>query len=150
MATSADLRALIHAADLARHEKLQQRGGPLWSIVEAPDSSRASYPQSLLDDGESLLAVGTIDDVVTGFASATLLHPNDQGPAIADLQAIFVEPEARGVGVGEALMSVVLEWATANRCRGIDSIALPGDRATKNFFESFGLVARAIKVHKAL
>jgi hypothetical protein len=27
---------------------------------------------------------------------------------------------------------------------------MPGDRNTKNFFESFGLVARAITVHRDL
>jgi hypothetical protein len=32
----------------------------------------------------------------------------------------------------------------------MDSLALPGDRATKNFFESFGLKARAIVVHRSL
>ena len=35
-------------------------------------------------------------------------------------------------------------------CFGVDSLALPGDRHTKNFFESFGLVARAIIVHRSL
>ena len=33
---------------------------------------------------------------------------------------------------------------------GIGSTVLPGDRASKNFFESFGLVARAIAVHRDL
>ena len=33
---------------------------------------------------------------------------------------------------------------------GIDSLALPGDRETKNFFETFGLKARAIVVHRSL
>ena len=32
----------------------------------------------------------------------------------------------------------------------MDSLALPGDRATKNFFETHGLVARAITVHRRL
>jgi hypothetical protein len=32
----------------------------------------------------------------------------------------------------------------------IQSTALPGDRATKNFFESQGMVARAIIVHRWL
>ena len=38
--------------------------------------------------------------------------------------------------------------AAAQGCFGVDSLALPGDRHTKNFFESFGLVARAIVVHR--
>ena len=61
-----------------------------------------------------------------------------------------MEPDAREVGAGEAMMNAVLDWAASMRCRGVDATALPGDRQTKNFFESFGLVARAISVHRAI
>ena len=33
---------------------------------------------------------------------------------------------------------------------GLDAVALPGDRDTQNFVETFGLVARAIQVHRSL
>jgi hypothetical protein len=48
------------------------------------------------------------------------------------------------------LMDQLVEWCRERGCIGVDSLALPGDRATKNFFESFGLVARAIIVHRRL
>jgi hypothetical protein len=48
------------------------------------------------------------------------------------------------------LLDAVIAWATGRKCIGIDSLALPGNRETKNFFESFGLVARAIVVHRPL
>ena len=54
------------------------------------------------------------------------------------------------MGVGEAMMELVLAWCDERGCRGVDSLALPGDRETKNFFERFGLTARAIVVHRAL
>jgi hypothetical protein len=54
------------------------------------------------------------------------------------------------VGVGEAVMDHLVAWCRAQGCFGVDSLALPGDRQTKNFFESFGLVARAIVVHRPL
>ena len=47
-------------------------------------------------------------------------------------------------------MDAVLAWAGEQGCVGVDALALPGDRATKNFFETFGLVARAIVVHRDL
>ena len=49
-----------------------------------------------------------------------------------------------------AMMEALVAWCRAQGCFGVDSIALPGDRHTKNFFESFGLVARAIVVHRSL
>jgi hypothetical protein len=48
------------------------------------------------------------------------------------------------------MVDVMIAWATAAGCRGIDAIALPGARDTKNFFERMGLVARAIIVHRRL
>ena len=54
------------------------------------------------------------------------------------------------MGIGEAMMDELVAWCAAAGCTGVDSLALPGDRHTKNFFESFGLVARAIVVHKVL
>jgi hypothetical protein len=47
-------------------------------------------------------------------------------------------------------MNGIVEWCTARGCVGVDGLALPGNRATKNFFETFGLVARAIVVHRRL
>ena len=61
---------------------------------------------------------------------------------------LYVEPEARGVGVGEAMMDARPRLGGERGCVGVDALALPGNRATKNFFETFGLVARAIVVHR--
>ena len=47
-------------------------------------------------------------------------------------------------------MDLLLEWCRSRGCVGIDAVALPGDRHTKNFFETFGLTARAIVVHRNL
>ncbi len=61
-----------------------------------------------------------------------------------------MEPDAREVGVGEAVLARALEWATARGCIGVDAWALPGERATKNFFEAAGFTARLLVVHRSL
>ena len=48
------------------------------------------------------------------------------------------------------MLDQIFPWAAEHGCRGIDAIVLPGMRESKNFFEMFGLVARAIVVHRAL
>ena len=63
---------------------------------------------------------------------------------------LYTEPGARELGVGEVMMDALIAWCREQGCFGVDSLALPGDRHTKNFFESFGLVARAIVVHRSL
>ena len=46
-------------------------------------------------------------------------------------------------------VSDLIAWAHEAGAVGIDALALPGDRATKNFFETAGLTARAILVHRS-
>jgi len=93
--------------------------------------------------------VGTLDDVVVGYGVLRVERLAD-GDRLAVVDDLYVEPGARGVGVGEALMQTLIERATEASCIGIDALALPGNRATKNFFEASGLTARAIVVHRSL
>lgn len=143
-----DLDVVVAMHDAAVAELRPHRGGEMWSRREA---RTPPYPSSIadsLDDDGSLLAVGTIDGTVVGFAAIREVDLHD-ATSVGDLTELFVLPDARGVGVGEAMMELATTWARDRGCVGIDSIALPGDRATKNFFETFGLVARALRVHRA-
>lgn len=103
----------------------------------------------LIEDGAARVWVGALDDASMGFAAARIEVLAD-GRALAALDALYVLAEARGVGLGEALMDEVLAWASAAGAAGVDAVALPGDRVTKNFFERYGLTARALQVHRPL
>jgi GNAT superfamily N-acetyltransferase len=93
--------------------------------------------------------VGTIDGVTIGYGIVRVEHLRDGG-RLGVIDDLFVLPGARAIGVGEAMMDELLAFCEDRGCLGIDSIALPGNRHTKNFFETFGLVARAILVHRPL
>ncbi len=144
-----DLDAVVALAEAAIAELTPNRGGSLWSQFEGrPQPVRDRLADEIADDAV-LTAAGAIDGAVVGYAVAAPVTGHDGG-RIVRLTDIYVLPEARGVGVGECLMEHTLAWASEQGAGGVDSLALPGDRATKNFFESFGLVARAIVVHRAL
>lgn len=136
--------------DTAAREHLQaHRGGPVYLLRSArPVPPHESLLADLADD-DTRLALGCIGTVAVGYAVTRLFLLGD-GRRVAEVSDIFVEPPARDIGVGNALMTDAVEWARAQGCVGIDAHALPGDRHTKNFFESFGLVARAITVHREL
>ena len=55
-----------------------------------------------------------------------------------EITDLYVIPAARRVGVGESLILAIEAWAHRRALVGLDSLALPGDRDTKNFFETFG------------
>lgn len=143
LAVAGDRPVLEELHRLATAELREERGGELW----ARQTDRDAGPQ--LDQPGTSSWVGTIDDVVVGYAIARL-EPFADGGTLAVLTDVYVLPDARGVGVGELLLDAAIAWAEANGCVGIDSIALPGMRASKNFFESAGLVARAITTHRRL
>lgn len=144
-----DLAELVRLDSLARDHLGPLRGGELYLLRDArPVPPDTSFMDDMSDAGH-LVLIGMVAGAPVGFAIAAL-HPLRDGYKLADIAEIFVEAEARDVGVGEALMDAITEWARQNDCDGIDARALPGDRSTKNFFETFGLVARAITVHKDL
>ncbi len=95
------------------------------------------------------MLVGTVDGTVMGYGVGRVDELADGG-RLGVVTDLYTEPGCRELGIGEITMQTLIDWCTERGCFGVDSLALPGDRHTKNFFESFGLVARAIIVHRPL
>ena len=144
-----DLGVLVALAEAAVEELSPLRGGDTWARTVGRRSPLEPPLAEALEDPGALVVCGTLDGSVVGYATARVDRLHD-GSRLATLDDIYVLPDARHVGVGEAMMDLVVEWATAEGAFGIDALALPGMRDTKNFFERFGLVARAIVVHRRL
>jgi GNAT superfamily N-acetyltransferase len=135
------------AADHAELERLQEAARIELADLRGGDVLLASVQTSELADtatGEEATFVGTIHDAVVGYARVSRRGNR------ADLDELFVDVAARGVGVGDAILRSVIAWAEAAGCVALDSRALPGSRDTKNFFEGHGMVSRLIVVAKDL
>jgi GNAT superfamily N-acetyltransferase len=148
-ATRRDLGVLVALAEAAVGELAPVRGGDTWARTVGRRPPLEPPLSKALDDPGHLIVCGTLDGCVVGYATARV-DDLDDGSRLATLDDIYVLPDARHVGVGEAMMDLVVDWAVAEGAFGIDALALPGMRDTKNFFERFGLVARAIVVHRRL
>jgi GNAT superfamily N-acetyltransferase len=148
-ASGDDIEAIVPLVDAAGAEKRVQKGGPLWFRRERRWGDPAQELAAAIAADDHEVVVGTIDEVVVGYGLARTERLGD-GSLLGVVDDVYVDNGARAVGVGEAMMQHLVDWCTAQGCFGVDSLALPGDRSTKNFFESFGLVARAIIVHKPL
>ncbi|MGQ0617662.1 MAG: GNAT family N-acetyltransferase [Acidimicrobiia bacterium] len=148
-ATAGDVARLVEMARAAAEELRPTKGGDVWARREARPEPLEPGFRDEVDDPARCCLVGTLDGSTVGYAMAHVEALNDGAP-LAVLTDLYVEPAGRAVGLGEVLMDAVVTWASGQGCVGIDAIVLPGNRETKNFFETFHAVARAIIVHRRL
>lgn len=149
-ATPEDLPRLAELCRLARAELGgQERGGSVFVNHEVRPEPVEPSLAAAVDGPEQAVVVGTFHGVVGGYGTGRT-ELLDDGRQLGVIDELFVEEGLRGVGVGEAIMGALLEWFRAQRCSGIDAFALPGMRATKNFFEASGFTARLLVVHHRL
>lgn len=144
-----DVDRVVELATEARAALVHERGGPL-HLKTSPTAEEIDRSlDTALEADDRALMVGTYADVIVGYALVRS-RPLRGDERLGVIDELYVEPDARQVGVGAALLAAVLGWCEEHGCLGVDAVALPGDRATKNFFEGFGLVARAIVAHRQL
>jgi ribosomal protein S18 acetylase RimI-like enzyme len=141
-----DIPEIVDLATIMHAELEPMRGGHIWAVREARETPLDHAYRSLLGQPDVLLVVGTIDGVIVGFGAGQVERLQD-GSRLGVVSDLFVHPEARAVGVGEAMLANLVEFFTARGCVGVDAVALPGHRAAKNFFEESGFSARAIVMH---
>lgn len=148
-ATQDDL-ALVASCHHAAHIAIQDaRGGELETLLNGRQEPQGESWRPYVGATDRSLLLGELDDTVVGYCALEHLELVNN-TSIAMISELWVHPDARGVGIGAALMREIEATARQWGATGLDSRALPGDRTTKNFFESFGLVARAIHVHRKL
>ena len=143
-AVEADVPVLIQLLADAVAELTPMRGGRLWHAGR----DVVDFASEIADDDRLVLA-GTIEDAVVGY-TRTRVVALAGGVRLGVIDDLFVEPGAREVGVGEAMMSDVLAWCRERGCTGVDAVALPGHRSAKNFFEESGFTARLLLMHAPL
>jgi GNAT superfamily N-acetyltransferase len=148
-ASEADLARLAELAEAAVTELRGGRGGEVWARHAARRAPFEPELRAQLADPAHHVLAGTVDDIVMGYGVVRVDVLTDGG-RLGVVTDLYTDPGVRELGVGEVMMDALIEWCREQGCFGVDSLALPGDRHTKNFFESFGLVARAIVVHRSL
>jgi ribosomal protein S18 acetylase RimI-like enzyme len=147
-AADADLPRVVELCRLARAELSEQRGGWIWARREARAEPVDASLAKAIDDPDQLLVVGELGGYLVGYGLARI-EALDDGSRLGMVEDLYTEAPFRELGVGEAVMDELVAFCQERECVGVDSVALPGDRETKNFFEGFGLKARAILVHRS-
>lgn len=160
-AAPGDLARCVELVAAAQTEAGTVRGGELLAVLGAvptaahgtPGTEGRSDPEALVDawasgDPSRILLVGVYEGVIVGVGTGHLVE--GQTRHVGRIDCCYVEPGARQVGVGGALINGLLDWFTERGCSDVDSVALPGDRATKQLLETAGFRARLLVLHRSL
>lgn len=143
-----DVDSIVSLVAAAHAELGPERGGETWTQSEArPAPFRLSVIADMASNAH--VVVAGIDDVVLGVA-ITKTRTRHDGRLVAHVGELIVDPPARGIGLGASLLDDATVWAARVGAVGIESVALPGQRATKNFFEAAGMKARLLTVFRDL
>ena len=126
----------------ARAALVGQRGGDRW-LVEHPEVA-GRWAEHCCADGVDVV-VAHVGPVVVGYLVGLL-----RADRIIAIDQVWVAPEARENGFGDALLELVIERARAAGAIAVEGQSLPGDRHTKNLYERAGIVARLITTYREL
>jgi len=84
------------------------------------------------------LLVGFLGDEICGYAIYFHNFSSFQGRPGVYLEDVYVEPSARGRGLGKALLLEVLRAARESGCQRCEWIVLDWNERAKQFYESLG------------
>lgn len=132
-----------------RSEREQSDLRPMWPLFDGLETPFRASLTEILDDERSILLVGEIDDVPLGllWARSETMLERAADERVGVVRLVYTEPEARGVGVADAMITMALEELRRSGHRRFDARVSPGHRAAKNFFEANGFAARLIIMH---
>lgn len=151
VASPATARDLATIADLYRGLAAEMAAlRPMWPLADGLAEPALATLEALLGDRSWHLYVGSLDDVIVGFLIGCdePLLPQAGGAVVGSIRFIYTHPDAREVGVGEALVARFLGDAAGRGIDRFDAHVSPGHREAKNFFESHGFKARSIVMHR--
>jgi GNAT superfamily N-acetyltransferase len=122
---------------------------PMWRLADGLAEPVGPAFDDLMSNADALVVIGELDGYPFGFLVARVegLLPQADGIEVGALRLVFVEPDARQVGLGEEMREFALRALRERGLRRFDAHVLPGHRLAKNFFEAGGFSARSIIMH---
>ncbi len=122
---------------------------PMWPLDDGLEEPVSDTLERALEAPDTIVLVGEIDGVTFGFLVARVrsMLPQAGEEKIGSIILVYVDEDARQVGVGEAMLNEVMADLRRRGIAKFDAHVLPGHRLAKNFFESGGFSARSIVMH---
>lgn len=122
---------------------------PMWPRADGLDEPVEQSFLTHIRNPSARVYLGEVDGYPFGFiygrTEELLTHEGDT--RVASIRLVFVEEDARGVGLGEIMRDALMDDFRELGHHLFDAHVLPGHRLAKNFFEAGGFSARSIVMH---
>ncbi len=142
-ASENDVIAIVELATEAQTEIAQFRGHEqlleVWTLTDQQWATAVTSDKNIV-----LVALSSMS--IVGYAKGDI----DVKGTICTVSHVFVDPQARQLGIGAGLIGEIARVARAKGCQTLDAVALPGDRKMKNLYERIGMPARLLIASKNL
>ena len=142
-ASEDDVMAIVDLANEARMEIAQFRGHD--QLLEVSSSTEQQW-STTITSSKNIVLVALRSLSIVGYAKGDI----DAKGTICMVSHVFVDPQARQLGIGAGLIGEIARVAKAKGCQTLDAVALPGDRKMKNLYERIGMPARLLIASKTL
>jgi len=131
-------------------DEARLRAVRLRALQDAPDAFETTFEESSARPAEhwrdAIARLATFVATSDGGGDVGLVRgaPHDQSPAAGYLVSMWVAPEARGQGIGAALVAAVIDWA---RGRGFTRLVLDvaeGNERAWRLYRRMGFVPNGV------
>jgi GNAT superfamily N-acetyltransferase len=125
--------------DLPRVVELMRELAEFEKLLDQFEVTAELLERHLFGDGTSAeLLVGYAGGEICGYALFFQNFSTFMGRPGMYLEDIYVEPQARGIGLGKALLLKVIRTAVDRGCPRCDWVVLDWNERAKRFYESLG------------
>jgi ribosomal protein S18 acetylase RimI-like enzyme len=142
---------------LRADEALAWRDVRLRALADSPDAFETTYADSarlgeeawlertgsLAEGRQSVMFVADEGGALVGAAGAFV---DDHAGGLAHLISMWVAPEERGRGLGEALATAVVDWARERGCPAIRLFVVRGNGGATALYERCGFRSTGVLV----
>jgi len=105
--------------------------------------------EAFLVDESCWVALAWLDGRAVGLATASTARSTEDG-LLAEMQDLYVLPEARRAGVARALVDAALDWSRKRGCGGMEVVLTPEGEAAhslSDFYAKLGFEATGRTIH---
>jgi aminoglycoside 6'-N-acetyltransferase I len=103
---------------------------------QAPPGQIRAELAGLLSGDESAVFLAWLDGVAVGVATVTTTRGLELGYS-AEMEDLYVLPEARGQGVGSTLIEAVKSWCRSGGCTQVAVVVTPEGQAAHHLIEYY-------------